>query len=72
MWPVIMPGINGKDALEEMKKRAPNLKVLFTSGYSADIFHREAFGAPGFPFISKPAAPSELLKTIRLLLDDNY
>jgi len=67
---VIMPVMNGRAALEEMKKTAPDLKVLFTSGYSADIFQQEEIGGRGLPFISKPAAPFELLRMIRQLLDD--
>jgi PAS domain S-box len=66
---VIMPGINGKEVLAEMKREAPDLKVLFTSGYSADVFRCEEIGGPGVPFISKPANLFELLKMIRLLLD---
>jgi len=66
---VIMPGINGKEVFAEMKMEAPDLKVLFTSGYSADVFRCEEIGGPGVPFISKPANLFELLKMIRLLLD---
>jgi two-component system, cell cycle sensor histidine kinase and response regulator CckA len=67
---VIMPGMNGREACEEMRARAPRLKALFTSGYSADIFKLGEFDEPGFAFISKPALPVELLKKIRQLLDE--
>jgi signal transduction histidine kinase len=67
---VIMPGKNGREAYEEMESKRPGLKVLFTSGYSADIFQREEFDASGFAFISKPVLPAELLRKIRQLLDE--
>jgi two-component system, cell cycle sensor histidine kinase and response regulator CckA len=67
---VIMPGKNGREACEEMRKSAPGLKALFTSGYSDNIFQRGEFDEPGFAFIAKPALPAELLRTIRQLLDE--
>jgi len=67
---VIMPGKNGRDAYEEMRKRSPGLKALFTSGYSADIFQRGKLDELNFAFISKPALPTELLHKIRQLLDE--
>jgi PAS domain S-box-containing protein len=67
---VIMPGRNGRDAYHDMKKLAPDLKVLFTSGYSADIFQRGEIADAGLPFICKPVVPSELLKAIRRALDE--
>src|SRR6185369_11813748 len=54
---VIMPGKNGREAYEEMRKRSPSLKVLFTSGYSADIFQQGEFEGAGFDFVSKPVLP---------------
>ena len=67
---VIMPRMNGREAYEEMESKRPGLKVLFTSGYSADIFQRGEFDASGFAFISKPVLPAELLRKIRQLLDE--
>ena len=67
---VIMPGKNGREAYDEMRKRSPGLKVLFTSGYSADIFQQGEFEGAGFDFVSKPVLPAELLHKIRHLLDE--
>lgn len=66
---VIMPGRNGREVYEEMRKRSPGLKALFTSGYSADIFQHGEFDESGYAFISKPVLPAELLQKIRHLLD---
>lgn len=67
---VIMPGKNGREVCEEMRKSAPDLKALFTSGYSADIFQLGEVIESSFAFISKPALPAELLRKIRELLDE--
>ena len=67
---VIMPGKNGREVCEEMRKSAPGLKALFTSGYAADIFQLGEFDESDFAFISKPALPAELLRKIRQLLDE--
>ena len=66
---VIMPNKNGKEAYEEIKKIKPDMKVLFTSGYPADIVHKQGILDEGFEFIVKPAAPAILLKKIREVLD---
>jgi PAS domain S-box-containing protein len=67
---VIMPGKNGREAYEEMRKMSPGLKVLFTSGYSADIFQQGEFHESSYALISKPVLPAELLQKIRHLLDE--
>jgi PAS domain S-box-containing protein len=66
---VIMPRKNGREVYEAMKKSSPGLKVLFTSGYSADIFQQEGCEA-AYPLISKPVMPTELLQKIRDILDE--
>ena len=63
----IMPKKNGKEVYEEVTRIKPGLKVLFTSGYSADTFH--SVETREFPFIAKPILPMLLLKMIREVLD---
>jgi PAS domain S-box-containing protein len=67
---VIMPRKNGREAYEEMRKRSPGLKALFTSGYSADIFQQGELDESSYAFISKPVLPAELLHKIRHMLDE--
>jgi PAS domain S-box-containing protein len=69
IFDVIMPKKSGKDAYEEVKKIAPGVKALFTSGYTADIIHRKGILEEGLNFIAKPVAPDILLKKIREVLD---
>ena len=66
---VIMPRKNGKEAYEEMRSIRPDIKVLFISGYSADMISKEGILEKGMNFISKPVSPSELLRKVREVLD---
>lgn len=67
---VIMPGKNGKEVYKKASGIRPDLKVLFTSGYTADIISKKGLIDEGVPFISKPASPTILLKKVREVLDN--
>jgi PAS domain S-box-containing protein len=66
---VIMPKKNGKEAYEEIRKARPDVKVIFSSGYTADILHRKGLDEGDVGFISKPVSPTELLRSVRQALD---
>jgi PAS domain S-box-containing protein len=67
---VIMPFMNGRDVYNEMYRYDPALKVIFTSGYTADIMsEEEKIAEEGFLFMSKPFVPAKLLGHVRELLD---
>jgi len=66
---VIMPGMNGREAYERIKKAKPEVKVLFASGYPSDFTHKTEILAQGLDFISKPVPPEILLKKVREVLD---
>jgi PAS domain S-box-containing protein len=68
LFDVIMPNRNGKEAYEEIKKIRPDIKVLFMSGYPADIIHKHEIVEKGFAYIEKPASPTKLLRKIREVL----
>ena len=70
LFDVIMPRKNGKDAYEEIRTIRPDIKVLFISGYSADVISKEGILERGVSFISKPVSPSELLRKVRDVLDE--
>lgn len=63
----IMPKKNGKEVYGEIIKIKPNLKVIFTSGYAADIFTQ--LEMPEQEFLPKPILPTALLKKVRQVLD---
>jgi len=63
---VIMPGsMNGRELAEEVVKRRPGMKVLFTSGYTEDaIFHHGRLD-PGVLLLAKPYSKAEIARMIR-------
>ncbi|MCL4475660.1 MAG: MEKHLA domain-containing protein [Nitrospirae bacterium] len=66
---VIMPKKNGKEVYEEIKKINPRIKVLFLSGYTANLIHKKGILDEGLDFILKPVSPKELLRKVRRVLD---
>ncbi len=66
---IVMPKKNGKEAYQEISKIRPGIKVLFTSGYTADIIHRKGILETGLDFILKPISPAIFLKKVREVLD---
>ena len=67
---VIMPGKNGKEAYEEIRKVKPDVKVLFTSGYTADLIQKKGILDGDINLVYKPVSPTELLIKIREVLDN--
>lgn len=66
---VIMPKKNGKEVYDEIKKLSPHMKVIFISGYSADIIHSKGILDEGLDFLSKPILQEILLNKVREVLD---
>jgi PAS domain S-box-containing protein len=66
---VIMPTMNGKDAYDEMKRLSPELKAIFTSGYTADILNEKGIQSDQLNFLPKPLALDGLLAKIREVLE---
>ncbi len=66
---VLMPNKNGKEAYDEIRKERPDIKVLFSSGYSRDIVEKKGILSGRVNFISKPLSPRELLEKVREILD---
>ena len=66
---VVMPDINGKKLADEALRRRPGLKVLFTTGYTANaVVHGGVLDA-GVNFISKPFTLDQLAAKVRAVLD---
>lgn len=66
---VIMPKMNGKQLCEKLRERSPQLKVLFLSGYTADLIQDKGISMDGVDIIRKPAKPIELARKVREMLD---
>jgi len=66
---IIMPGLSGKDLHNELMKITPGIKVIFVSGYPADVLAKKGIIDSDVNFISKPAKPEILLQMVRKILD---
>jgi PAS domain S-box-containing protein len=62
---VVLPGKNGRELAAELVSTSPDMKVLFTSGYPADVVVRQGIKEGTVSFIEKPYAPSDLVTKVR-------
>jgi two-component system cell cycle sensor histidine kinase/response regulator CckA len=67
---VIMPGMTGREAAEEIARTRPQMKVLYVSGYTQEAIIRHGDFGVGTAFLSKPFTSTALLRKCRELLDD--
>jgi two-component system cell cycle sensor histidine kinase/response regulator CckA len=68
---LIMPGeMSGKELAGQLLKLNPKLKVIYVSGYSAEIANREFPLEEGVNFLSKPFPAAKLAKIVREKLDE--
>ncbi len=65
---VVMPEISGRDLAERLKALSPGLRVLFMSGYTADVIARRGVLDADVHFVQKPFSRDELaLKVAEVL-----
>jgi len=67
---VIMPLMSGKVMADRLKTTDPELKVLFTSGYTDDAIAQHGMLEPGVAFLPKPYTPANLTRKVRAMLDN--
>jgi PAS domain S-box-containing protein len=62
---VVLPKMNGPQLAERMQSERPEIKVLYTSGYTDNVVvHRGAL-VPGFPYLPKPFTFESLAAKVR-------
>jgi PAS domain S-box-containing protein len=66
---MIMPRMSGKEVYRELQKVKPGIKILYMSGYTADILEQQGVENEKINFISKPFGPDALSRKIREVLD---
>ena len=62
---VVMPEMDGPTLLREMRKRNPNLKIIFVSGYAEEAFDKSLPENEQFAFLAKPFALSALVEKVK-------
>jgi len=66
---MIMPQLDGQAAAAEIRRLQPEVKILFTSGYTADFIRDRGVDEEGMELIMKPVQLMELLHRVREMLD---
>jgi PAS domain S-box-containing protein len=67
---IIMPGsMNGRQLADEVRKRRPRCKLLFTSGYTENAIIHHGRLDPGVLLLAKPYRKANLAQMLRQALD---
>jgi two-component system cell cycle sensor histidine kinase/response regulator CckA len=66
---LVMPEMGGRELATRLRQQNPDVKVLFTSGYSDDPTIRGGETARGIAFLPKPFTPESLGRKAREVLD---
>ncbi len=62
---VVMPEMDGPTLLGELRKRHPDLKVIFVSGYAEDAFRKNLPEGEEFNFLPKPFSLKQLVEAVK-------
>jgi len=65
----VMPKKGGREVYEAVRALRPEVRVIFLSGYTADLLEGKGVDLQGVPVLFKPVNPLELLRRVRLELD---
>ncbi|MFO7769592.1 MAG: PAS domain S-box protein [bacterium] len=66
---VVMPQMNGRKLSEHIRALHPDIKVLFMSGYTADVIAHRGILDKGVHYIQKPFSSWALAEKVRSVLD---
>ncbi len=66
---VVLPSMNGKALYESLCSRCPSIRVLYMSGYTADVITHHGVLDSGVAFMQKPFSLLALAVKVRELLD---
>jgi len=67
---VVMPQMSGRDLLDRLRPLRPDIRVLFTSGYTEEALHRKVL-KPDTAFLQKPFTEEALARKVRDVLDES-
>ena len=67
---VVMPAMNGRDLAGRLQSLNPGMKILFMSGYTADVIAHRGVLDDGVNFIQKPFSTKDLAFKVREALSE--
>jgi len=69
LFDLSMPEMDGMKAYEQIARTAPDIRVLFVSGYLSDHMRKGKINEKGsYRYLLKPVSPRELLRNVRSML----
>ena len=67
---VVMPDMNGARLVEEARRRRPDLKVIYTTGYTRNAVVHNGVLDPGVHLLMKPVSLADLAAKLRAVLEE--
>ncbi|MFO7912662.1 MAG: ATP-binding protein [Desulfotignum sp.] len=67
---VVMPGMNGRDLAAQLAQLRPDLKVVFMSGYTANVIAHHGVLDPDVHFMQKPFSMEDIAAKVREVLEE--
>lgn len=66
---LIMPKMGGRELMEKIRIKHPDLKILFISGYAHDDIFQDIMSGRMINFLQKPYTINDLIAKVREILD---
>lgn len=66
---VVMPGLKGPELVDRLRRRIPNARILYISGYTDNAIEYFRHAEPNNAFLAKPFSLDEVLKKVREVLN---
>jgi two-component system cell cycle sensor histidine kinase/response regulator CckA len=67
---IVMPGMDGLEMANQIRRRAPGTPVLFMSGYLDEVLANTEFDPEETPLLKKPFGAEELVRRVRQMIDE--
>ncbi|HEY1474468.1 MAG TPA: response regulator [Pseudolabrys sp.] len=65
---VVMPEMDGPTLLKELRRRDPNVKVIFVSGYAEEAFQKNLPEQEQYEFLAKPFTLKQLVTKVKEIM----
>ncbi len=65
---VVMPEMDGPTLLKELRRRAPDVKIIFVSGYAEEAFSKNLPDQEQYAFLAKPFTLKQLVAEVKKTL----